>query len=101
MPVCLWAKDSVPNPQELSFFETLKNVMKICKHYLESEYGADLASTLSSPFYYKQEEYIDKKGKKKTRIDESSAPVLYEKNLFIQKNQRKFFLCLRQRERMI
>ena len=88
MPVCLWAKDSVPNPQELSFFETLKNVMKICKHYLESEYGADLASTLSSPFYYKQEEYIDKKGKKKTRIDESSAPVLYAKLIYSEKSKK-------------
>ena len=85
MPVCLWAKDSNLNPQELSFFETLNNVMELCKLHLESEYGVDLASSLSSPFYYKQEEYIDKKGKKKTRIDESSAPVFYAKLIYTKK----------------
>ena len=37
--------------------------MELCKLHLESEYGADLASSLSSPFYYKQIEYTDKKGK--------------------------------------
>ena len=26
----------------------------MCRHHLGSEYGADLASSLSSPFYYKQ-----------------------------------------------
>ena len=88
MPVCLWAKDSVPNPQELSFFETLNIVMGICRLHLKSEYGADLASSLSSPFYYKQEEYIDKKGKKKTRIDESSAPVLYAKLIYSEKSKK-------------
>ena len=88
MPLCLWAKDSTPNPQELSFFETLNNVMELCRLHLESEYGADLASSLSSPFYYKQEEYIDKKGKKKTRIDESSAPVLYAKLIYSEKSKK-------------
>ena len=87
MPVCLWSKDSVPNPKELSFFETLSNVMEICRLYLESEYGADLASSLSSPFYYKQVEYTDKKGKKKTKIDESSAPVLYAKLIYSEKSK--------------
>ena len=88
MPVCLWSKDSVPNPKELSFFETLNNVMKICRLHLESEYGADLASSLSSPFYYKQIEYTDKKGKKKTKIDESSAPVLYAKLIYSEKSKK-------------
>ena len=82
MPVCLWSKDSVPNPKELSFFETLNNVVSMCRLHLESEYGADLASSMSSPFYYKQVEYIDEKGKKKTKIDESSAPVLYAKLIY-------------------
>ena len=77
IPVCLWSKDSVPNTKELSFFETLNNVVSMCQSHLESEYGVDLASSLSSPFYYKQIEYTDKKGKKKTKKDESSAPVLY------------------------
>ena len=88
IPVCLWAKDSVPNPQELEFFETLNNVMEICKLHLESDYGADLASPLSSPFYFKQVEYTDKKGKKKTKIDESSAPVLYAKLIYSEKSKK-------------
>ena len=85
IPVCLWSKDSTPNTKELSFFETLNNVVSMCQSHLESEYGADLASSLSSPFYYKQVEYIDKKGKKKTKIDESSAPVLYAKLIYSEK----------------
>ena len=88
MPVCLWSKDSAPNTKELSFFETLNNVVSMCQSYLESEYGADLASSLSSPFYYKQVEYIDKKGKKKTKIDESSAPVLYAKLIYSEKSKK-------------
>ena len=63
IPVCLWSKDSAPNTKELSFFETLNNVVLMCQSHLESEYGADLASSLSSPFYYKQIEYTDKIGK--------------------------------------
>ena len=76
MPVCLWAKDSEPNTKEKAFFDAINNVTTLSQQHLENEYGADLASTLSSPFYYKQEEYTDKKGKKKTRIVPSSAPVL-------------------------
>ena len=87
MPVCLWSKDSSPNTKELSFFETLNNV-SICQSHLESEYGADLASSLSSPFYYKQIEYTDKKGKKKTKVDESSAPVLYAKLIYSEKSKK-------------
>ena len=71
IPVCLWSKDSAPNTKELSFFETLNNVVLMCQSHLESEYGADLASSLSSPFYYKQIEYTDKKGKKKTKQNKS------------------------------
>ena len=47
-----------------------------------------MASTLSSPFYYKQVEYTDKKGKKKTRKDESSAPVLYAKLIYSEKSKK-------------
>ena len=60
----------------------------MCQSHLESEYGADLASSLSSPFYYKQIEYTDKKGKKKTKIDESSAPVLYAKLIYSEKSKK-------------
>ena len=88
IPVCLWSKDSVPNPKELSFFETLNNVVSMCQSHLENEYGPDLASSLSSPFYYKQIEYTDKKGKKRTKVDESSSPVLYAKLIYSEKSKK-------------
>ena len=97
MPVCLWAKDSEPNTKENAFFDSINNVTTLSQQHLENEYGADLASTLSLSFYNKYEEYTDKKGKKKTRIDPSAAPVLYAKLIYSE----KFFLYLRQRERRI
>ena len=87
MPICLWAKDSEPNPKEKAFFEAINNISTICQQHLESEYGADLASSLSSPFYYKQVEYTDRKGKKKTKIDSSAAPVLYAKLIYSEKSK--------------
>ena len=88
IPVCLWSKDSEPNAKEKAFFGTLNNLREICCQHLESEYGSDMASTLSSLFYYKQVEYSDKKGKKKTRVDESAAPVLYAKLIYSEKSKK-------------
>ena len=88
LPVCLWAKDSEPNTKEKAFFDVINNVITFSQQHLENEYGADLASSLSSPFYFKQEEYTDKKGKKKTRIDNSSAPVLYAKLIYSEKSKK-------------
>ena len=88
IPVCLWARDSEPNTKEKAFFELINNLKSLSQEYLENEYGVDLASTLSSPLYYKQEEYIDKKGKKKTRNDPSSAPVLYAKLIYSEKSKK-------------
>ena len=88
IPVCLWSKDSAPNPKELSFFETLNNVVLMCQKHLENEFGPDLASSLSSPFYYKQIEYTDKKGRSKTKVDDSSAPVLYAKLIYSEKSKK-------------
>ena len=88
IPVCLWAKDSEPNTQEKAFFDVINNVTTICQQHLENEYGADLASSLSEPFYYKQVEYIDKKGKKKTKRDTSAAPVLYAKLIYSEKSKK-------------
>ena len=88
LPVCLWSKDSEPNAEEQLFFEALNNIMGMCTHHLESEYGADLASSLSSPLYYKQEEYVDKKGKKKIRKDPLAAPVLYAKLIYSEKSKK-------------
>ena len=88
MPVCLWSKDSEPTSQEQAFFDVINNVMEICRLDLESEFGADRASSPSSPFYYKQVEYFDKKGKKKTNRDTSAAPVLYAKLIYSKKSKK-------------
>ena len=88
IPVCLWAKDSEPNTKEKPFFDAINNVKTLSQQHLENEYSADVASSLSSPFYYKQKEYTDKKGKKKTRIDPSSAPVLYAKLIYSEKSKK-------------
>ena len=79
---------SEPNTKEKAFFDVINNVTTLSQQHLENEYGADLASTLSSPFYFKQEEYTDKKGKKKTRIDPSAAPVLYAKLIYSEKSKK-------------
>ena len=82
IPVCLWAKDSEPNTKEKAFFDAINNVTNLSQQHLENEYGADVASTLTSPFYYEYEEYTDKKGKTKTRIDTSSTQVLYARLIY-------------------
>ena len=71
--------------QEEQFYKFLWKLTEICKKYLEEEYGPDLASSLSEPLYYKQIEYTDKKGKKKTKRDTSAAPVLYAKLIYSEK----------------
>ena len=88
IPVRLWAKGSEPNNKERAFFDAINNVKNLTQKHLENEYGSDLASTLSSPFYYKQEDFIDKKGKKKTRIDPLSSPVLYAKLIYSEKSKK-------------
>ena len=88
IPVCLWAKGSEPSTKERAFFDVINNITTASQQYLENEYGADMASTLSSPFYFKQEEYTDKKGKKKTRVDPSSSPVLYAKLIYSEKSKK-------------
>ena len=88
IPVCLWSRDSEPNNKEKAFFDVINNLKTLSQQHLENEYGADLASTLSSPFYYKQIEYTDKKGKKKTKVDESSSPVLYAKLIYSEKTKK-------------
>ena len=97
IPVCLWAKDSEPNNKEKAFLDVINNLTSLSQQYLENEYGPDLASSLTSPLYYKQEEYTDKKGKNKTR-NTHHLHRFFMRNLFIRKNQRKFYLCLRERE---
>ena len=101
IPVCLWARDSQPNEEEKKFFDLINNIKSLSQKYLENEYGSDLASTLSSPLYYKQEEYIDKKGKKKTRNDNSSAPVLYAKLIYSDKTKKILSLFKGKRNRTL
>ena len=88
VPVCLWGKGSQPNEKEQAFFDVLNNITSITATFLEKEYGADAASSLSSPLYYKQVEVVDKKGKKKTKKDTSSAPVLYAKVIYSEKSKK-------------
>ena len=63
-------------------------MVEVCKEHLAEEYGADLASSMSEPLYYKQIEYTDKKGKKKTKRDQSAAPVLYAKLIYSDKTKK-------------
>ena len=97
IPVRLWEKYSLPNIEEKAFFESINNMTEICQQHLEDEFGPDMTSTLNAPFYYKQVEYVDKKGKKKTKRDETAAPVLYAKLIYSEKTK-KFFLFLKQKE---
>ena len=88
IPVCVWEKDSEPDNKEKAFFDFINILKTLSQQHLENEYGPDQASTLSSPFYYKQIEYTDKKGKKRTKVDESSAPVLYTKLIYSEKTKK-------------
>ena len=88
IPVCLWEKDSQPNLEEKEFFEKISKITEICQQHLEDEFGPDMASTLNIPFYYKQGEYVHKKGKKKTKRDETAAPVLYTKLIYSDKSKK-------------
>ena len=92
IPVCLWSRDSEPDNKEKAFFDVINILKTLSQQHLENEYGPDQASTLSSPFYYKQIEYTDKKGKKKTKVDESSSPVLYAKLIYSEKTKKNLSL---------
>ena len=88
IPVCLWAKDSEPTTTEKEFFKAINHLTSMSQKYLETEFGPDAASSMTSPLYYKQEEYTDKKGKKKTRNSESAAPVLYAKLIYSERSKK-------------
>ena len=88
IPVCLWARDSEPNNKEKAFFDVINNVTSLSQQHLEDKFGPDCASSLSSPFYYKQIEYTDKRGRIKTKKDDTSAPVLYAKLIYSEKSKK-------------
>ena len=92
IPICLWSNDSEPNSQEKEFYDFICKFTEVCRQHLEEEYGADMTSTVSLPFYYKQIEYTRKKVKKKTKRDESAAPVLYTKLIYSDKTKKIFSL---------
>ncbi|CAH3162750.1 unnamed protein product, partial [Porites lobata] len=78
IPVCLWGKEEKPNESEKSFFEAINKVTEIYQHYLEEEFGPDMASYLTNSLYWKQVEYTDKK----------AAPVLYAKRIYSDKSKK-------------
>ena len=82
IPVCLWKKDSEPNQKEANFLNILNKVQELCQDHLSREYDENKALLLTDMSYYKQIEYIDKKGKTKRKKDESSSPVLYVKLIY-------------------
>ena len=82
IPVCLWTKDSEPNQKETNFLNIIKKVQDLCQDHLSREYGENEATSISDMLYYKQVEYVDKKGKTKKKKDESSSPVLYVKLIY-------------------
>lgn len=88
VPVCLWGKDEEPTTEESMFYKGMKKLFNICRQYLEEEYGADTASHLSDIFYYKQTEYVDKKGKTQKKKDDKAAPVLYVKRIYSDKTKK-------------
>ena len=88
VPVCLWGKNSQPNEKEQAFFDVLNNITSITNDFLENAYGPDVASSLTSPLYYKQVEIVDKKGKKRTKKDTSASPVLYAKVIYSEKSKK-------------
>lgn len=59
IPVCLWENESDSTAEEKQFFDSMKNIPRICQIHLQNEYGPDMASSLSIPLYYKQIEYTD------------------------------------------
>ena len=67
IPVCLWSKDTSPKSSEKEFFDIINLLVDLSQQHLEKKYGPDQASTLSSPLYYKNIEYTDKKGKKENK----------------------------------
>ena len=79
IPVCLWKKDTEPNQKETNFFNIINKVYDLCHNHLSREYGENEASSLSEILYYKQNEYVDQKGKTKKKKDKTSAPALYVK----------------------
>lgn len=71
--------------------------MELCQYHLQDQFGPAMASHLSSPLYYKQIEYTDKKGEqRKKKVNQQ--PLFFMQNLSIQKNLIRFRHHLQQKE---
>ena len=71
-----------PNENEKAFFEAINDITQICQYHLQEEFGP-------SPFCYKQIEYFDKKKRqRKTKKDDTTAPVLYAKHIYSEKTNK-------------
>ena len=92
----MWERDREPSQAERGLYDFICKFTDVCKQHLAGEYGADLASSMSEPSYYKQFEYTDKKGKKKNKIDSSGAPIPYAKLIYSDKTK-KFLSLLRRK----
>ena len=82
IPVCLWKKDAEPNQKETNLFNIINKVYNLCQNHFSREYCENKATSLLDILYYKQVEYIDKKGKSKKKKDKTSSPVLYVKLMY-------------------
>ena len=56
---------------------------------------------MSEPLYYKQVEYTDKKGKKKTKRDTSATPVLHTKLIYPEKAKKILSLFTAKRKQKV
>ena len=73
IPVCLWAKDKKPTPEEKEFFKCLKFLEKSCNIALEDAFGPELANNVSNLLYQK---------------DKTKSPVLYAKLMYSEKSDK-------------
>ena len=87
IPICLWSKDNSPKSSEKEFFDIINLLVDLSNQHLAEVFGREFPA-LNSPLYYKQIEYTDKKGKKKTKVDDSSAPFLYPKIIYSGKSKK-------------
>ena len=94
IPVCFWKKDQEPNQEEQDFFNLLSNIH-------EKNYGENQAASLGEILYYTQKEYTNSKGKIKKKKDESTAPVLYVKLIYSEKNKKDSVNIQYKREKKI
>ena len=79
---------------------SIRKFVVVCKQQLEEEYGADMATSMTDPFITKRLNMLTRKGKRKLR--QISRPRQYfMQNLFTLTKQKKFFLCLEQREKKV